>query len=63
LDQPTTRSMLFRLLGQAPETLTPGQMTYHLRRLRLHGLSERVRGTHRYRVTDSGWRTALFDSQ
>src|SRR4051812_1141450 len=48
------------LLGKAPEALTPGQMTYHLRRLRLHGLIERVRGTHRYRVTDSGWRTALF---
>ena len=26
------------LLGRAPEALTPGQMTYHLRRLRLHGL-------------------------
>jgi hypothetical protein len=48
------------LLGKAPEALTPGQMTYHLRRLRLHGLIERVAGTHRYRVTDSGWRTALF---
>jgi hypothetical protein len=48
------------LLGKAPDALTPGQMTYHLRRLRLHGLIERVRGTHRYRVTDSGWRTALF---
>jgi hypothetical protein len=48
------------LLGKAPEALTPGQMTYHLRRLRLHGLIERVRGTHRYRVTDGGWRTALF---
>jgi hypothetical protein len=48
------------LLGKAPEALTAGQMTYHLRRLRLHGLIERVRGTHRYRVTDSGWRTALF---
>jgi hypothetical protein len=48
------------LLGKTPEELTAGQMTYHLRRLRLHGLIERVRGTHRYRVTDSGWRTALF---
>jgi hypothetical protein len=48
------------LLGKAPDALTAGQMTYHLRRLRLHGLIERVRGTHRYRVTDSGWRTALF---
>jgi len=48
------------LLGKAPEALSPGQMTYHLRRLRLHGLIERLRGTHRYRVTDRGWRTALF---
>src|SRR5262249_55814436 len=48
------------LLGKAPETLTPGQMSYHLRRLRLHGLIERIPKTHRYRVTDSGWRTALF---
>jgi hypothetical protein len=48
------------LLGKPPEALTPGQMTYHLRRLRLHGLLERIPRTHRYRVTDSGWRTALF---
>jgi hypothetical protein len=48
------------LLGQAPEPLTPGQMSYHLRRLRLHGLIERIPKTHRYRVTDRGWRTALF---
>jgi hypothetical protein len=48
------------LLGRVPEILPPGQMTYHLRRLRLHGLIERVPKTHRYRVTDSGWRTALF---
>ncbi len=48
------------LLGKAPDALTPGQMTYHLRRLRLHGLIERLRGTHRYQLTDTGWRTALF---
>jgi hypothetical protein len=48
------------LLGKAPEALTSGQMTYHLRRLRLHGLIERIPRTHRYRMTDSGWRTALF---
>ena len=46
-------------MGKTPEALTAGQMTYHLRRLRLHGLIERIRGTQRYRVTDSGWRTAL----
>jgi hypothetical protein len=48
------------LLGKAPEALTPGQMTYRLRRLRLHGLIERMPRTPRYRVTNSGWRTALF---
>ena len=40
--------------------MTAGQMTYHLRRLRLHGLIERIPGTHRYRVTRQGGRTRLF---
>jgi hypothetical protein len=48
------------LLGKAPDALTPGQMSYHLRRLRLHGLIERIPKSHRYRVTGGGWRTALF---
>src|SRR6478672_10515479 len=48
------------LLGKAPDDMTMGQMSYHLRRLRLHGLIERVPGTHRYRVTSQGSRTALF---
>jgi hypothetical protein len=48
------------LLGIAPDDMTPGQMTYHLRRLRLHGLIERISGTHRYQVTREGARTALF---
>jgi hypothetical protein len=48
------------LLGIAPESMTPGQMTYHLRRLRLHGLIERIPHTQRYRVTPFGWKTALF---
>lgn len=51
------------LLGKAPEDLTSGQMSYQLRRLRLHRVIERVRGSHRYRVTDSGWRTVLFCSR
>jgi hypothetical protein len=41
-------------------TLSQGVMTYHLRRLRLHGLIERIRGSHRYRLTDFGRRLALF---
>ena len=35
-------------------------MTYDLRRLRLHGLIERIPHTHRYRPTSLGWRTAWF---
>ena len=48
------------LLGKTPQSITPGQMTYHLRRLRLHGLIARVPKSHRYRITDEGWRTLLF---
>jgi hypothetical protein len=48
------------LLGQSPDDMTPGQMTYHLRRLRLHGLINRITGTHRYQVTRQGWRAAVF---
>ena len=48
------------LIGKASQSITSGQMTYHLRRLRLHGLIERVPKSHRYRVTDQGWRTILF---
>lgn len=54
------REHLARLLGKDPGACTPGQMTYHLRRLRLHGLIERQTGTHRYRVTDKGLRVGLF---
>lgn len=54
------RALLAPLLGLTPDQFTPGQMTYHLRRLRLHGLIERLPHTHRYRVTDFGWRVALF---
>jgi hypothetical protein len=36
------------------------QMTYHLRRLRLHQIIERIAGTDRYRLTDFGLRIALF---
>jgi hypothetical protein len=40
--------------------MTAGRMTYDLRRLRLHGLIERIPDTHRYRVTDLGLRSAVF---
>jgi hypothetical protein len=54
------RPVLAPLLGLAPEQLTAGQMTYHLRRLRLHGLIQRQPHQHRYQVTPLGWRMALF---
>lgn len=54
------REHFARLLGLDPTALTPGQLTYQLRRLRLHGLIERIPKTHRYRVTDTGLRTAVF---
>jgi hypothetical protein len=38
-------------------------MTYHLRRLRLHGLIARVPKTHRYQLTDPGWRMILFSTR
>lgn len=40
--------------------MTQGRMTYDLRRLRLHGLIERIPGSHRYQVTDLGLAAALF---
>jgi hypothetical protein len=54
------RALLARLLGVPPDTLTPGSLTYQLRRLRLHGFITRIDGTHRYHVTAPGLRTALF---
>jgi hypothetical protein len=61
-DSPTTilRVRFAALLGQPATVLTAGQMTYHLRRLRLHQIIERIAGTHRYRLTDFGLRIALF---
>jgi hypothetical protein len=35
-------------------------MTYHLLRLRLHGMIERIPKSHRYRLNDLGLRTAWF---
>lgn len=54
------RAHLAPLLGRPAESMTAGQMTYDLRRLRLHGLIERIPHTHRYRPTDFGFRTAVF---
>jgi len=57
------RALLAPLLGIDPALMTQGRMTYQLRRLRLHGLIERIPHTHRYRVTEFGFRTALVFSR
>jgi hypothetical protein len=55
-----TRSNLAVLLGQPVEQFTQGRMSYQLWRLRLHGLIERIPKTHRYRLTSSEFRVAIF---
>ena len=52
------RAHLAALSGHT--TITQGALTYQLRRLRLHGLIERLPNSFRYRVTDFGLRVALF---
>jgi len=54
------RRNLAALRGQPLDHFTQGRMTYQLRRLRLHGLIQRIPQTHRYRLTDFGLRVAVF---
>ena len=54
------RQNIADLEGRAAQTIGRGAITYQLRRLRLHGMIERLPNSHRYRVTDLGWRTAVF---
>ena len=56
------RALTAALRGTNPATVTTGQMSYDLRRLRHHGLIERIPHTHRYQVTDTGLATAMFIS-
>jgi len=58
--QQELKERLAQLLGLDPSSMTQGKMTYQLRRLRLHGFIERLPRKHRYRVTTSGLRIALF---
>ena len=53
------RETVAPLVGLSVDEYGRGRMTYDLRRLRLHGLIERIPFTRRYRVTDDGLRTAL----
>jgi hypothetical protein len=54
------RQHLAALSGADEASISQGAITYQLRRLRLHGLIERVSSSFRYQVTDFGFRVALF---
>ena len=54
------RKHLAALSGRDPAAISQGAVTYQLRRLRLHGLIERLPNSFRYRVTQFGFRAALF---
>jgi hypothetical protein len=57
------RPLLAQLLNIPQSLISPGRMTYDLRRLRLHRLIERIAHTQRYRLTPFGLKTALFYSR
>jgi hypothetical protein len=54
------RTHLTQLLSHDPATWSAGRATYNLRRPRLHGLIERIPGTHRYQITNTGLHHAMF---
>ena len=54
------RQHVAQLQGRDPDTYSTGAMTYDLRRLRLHGLIERVPRSHRYRITPTGAHIAIL---
>ena len=54
------RGHVAQLRAPALDTYSTGSMTYDLRRVRLHGLIERVPRSHRYRVTVPGAQVAMF---
>lgn len=48
------------LLALPLDRCGPGKMTYDLRRLRLHGLIQRIPKTHRYTLTEQRCRLIVF---
>jgi len=56
----TNRSLRGLVAGLLDADYTTSQMTYDLRRLRLHGLIERLPRTNTYALTPDGTRVAVF---
>jgi hypothetical protein len=57
------REHLAPLLGLLPGAITAGQATYDLRRLRVHGLIQRIPRSNRYLPTEDGLRAAIVLTQ
>ena len=56
----TNKSLRGQVAGLLGNGYSASQMSYDLRRLRLHGLIERQAGTNSYRLTAQGIRVAVF---
>lgn len=56
----TNKSLRGLVAGLLDQDYNANQMSYDLRRLRLHGLIERIPGTNTYRTTPEGIRVAVF---
>ncbi len=54
------RLIITQLRGLDPADLTQGQMTYDLRRLKSHGLIQKIPHSNRYQVTDQGLSDSMF---
>lgn len=59
----TNKSLRSLVAGLLDVDYTPSQMSYDLRRLRLHGIIERLLRTNTYVLTPDGARVALFYSK
>jgi hypothetical protein len=54
------RALLAQILGADRANYSAGRMAYDLRRLRPHGIIERIPRSHCYQFTAEGLRIALF---
>jgi len=54
------RMLIAQLRGLDPDTVTAGQITYDLRRLKSHGLIQKIPRSNRYQVTDQGLSDSMF---
>jgi hypothetical protein len=56
----TNKSLRGQVAGLLGRDYSSSQMSYDLRRLRLHGLIQRITGTNTYQLTPEGLRVAIF---